>query len=81
MAPRITVVGATGKQGSSVVQSFLRDGHYQIRGLTRNTQSAKALAWQDQGVEMVQANVDDLDSLIKAFEVHQIPNYIYSYTY
>lgn len=69
MAPRITVIGATGKQGGSVVDTFLKDGNLQVRALTRNTDSPKAQALAKQGAEVVQANFDDLDSLRKAFEV------------
>ncbi|KAJ5238960.1 hscarg dehydrogenase protein [Penicillium chermesinum] len=68
MVPRITVVGATGKQGGSVVQTFLQHGGYEVRGLTRSTENPKAQALAAQGVEIAQANFDDLDSLVKAFE-------------
>jgi len=55
-------------QGGSVVRAFLREPEkYQIRGLTRNTTSPKSKALAEQGVEMVQADLDDAASLAAAF--------------
>lgn len=66
----ITVFGATGKQGGSVVKKFLEDPKLQpewsIRGVTRDVSSASAKALTAKGVEMVTANVDDKASLVKA---------------
>jgi hypothetical protein len=67
MKPIIVVVGATGGQGGSVVKSFLTDGKYFVRGITRNIESPKAMALKDRGVEMVVADLNDIDSLIGAF--------------
>jgi nucleoside-diphosphate-sugar epimerase len=58
MAKRIiTVFGATGKQGGSVVKKFLEDPKLQpewsIRGVTRDVSSASAKALTAKGVEMV----------------------------
>lgn len=64
----LVVVGATGNQGGSVVAQFLKTQDYKIRGLTRNTASAKAKALADKGVEVVAADLDDVSSLKKAFE-------------
>lgn len=52
-----------------MVDTFLKDGNFQVRALTRNTNSPKAQAISKQGAEVIQANFDDPDSLIKAFEV------------
>lgn len=53
----ITVFGATGKQGGSVVKKFLEDPKLQpewsIRGVTRDVSSASAKALTAKGVEMV----------------------------
>jgi hypothetical protein len=55
-------------QGGSVVRAFLKEPEkYQIRGLTRNTTSPKSKALAEQGVEMVQADLDDAASLAAAF--------------
>lgn len=42
----IVVLGATGQQGSSVVEAFLQNNNWKVRGLTRNVESetAKKLA-------------------------------------
>ncbi|RFU30251.1 hypothetical protein B7463_g6106, partial [Scytalidium lignicola] len=67
-AKLIVVVGATGNQGSSVAKTFAADPAWRVRGLTRDTSSSKAQALKDIGVEVVQADVDDLSSLVKAFK-------------
>lgn len=64
----IAVIGATGAQGGSVVSTLLADRLYKIRGVTRNVQSSKAQALAARGVEMVQADLDDEQALVKAFE-------------
>jgi nucleoside-diphosphate-sugar epimerase len=59
MAPRtITVFGATGSQGSSVINSLLKNASndFTLRGITRNADSDKSKALGARGVEMVQAN-------------------------
>ena len=38
----ITVLGASGAQGGSVVKFLLADGTYRVRAVTRNTDSLKA---------------------------------------
>jgi hypothetical protein len=63
----ITVLGATGNQGGSVIKTFLEHPQYKIRGLTRNTSSDKAKALKEQGVEMVAADLEDKASLEAAF--------------
>lgn len=63
----IVVVGATGGQGGSVASSFLKDGNWRVRELTRNPDSEKAKALSTKGVEMVKGDLGDLASLEKAF--------------
>ncbi|GFF71749.1 hypothetical protein CNMCM6936_003239 [Aspergillus lentulus] len=69
MAPSklIVVLGATGGQGNSVVEAFLTEKDYIIRGVTRQPQSEKAQALSKRGVEVVEADNDEA-SLVKAFE-------------
>lgn len=66
----LTIFGATGNQGGSVVDTVLTHPHlkdkYALRGITRNTSSAKAQALAAQGVDMVQADLDDVESMKKA---------------
>lgn len=54
----ITVYGATGLQGGSVVESLTKDssGAFKVRGITRNTNSEKSKSLANRGVEMIQAN-------------------------
>jgi len=68
MPQLLTVVGATGTQGLSLINAALEDGTYKIRAVTRNPSSEKAKALQARGVEVVQADVTDESTLIKAFE-------------
>ena len=69
MSKILTVVGATGTQGLSLIDAALKDGTYKIRGLTRNPASPKASALAKRGVELVKADINDEESLAKAFEV------------
>ncbi|KAF6521494.1 hypothetical protein HZS61_015752 [Fusarium oxysporum f. sp. conglutinans] len=64
----IVVIGATGGQGGSVVNSFINDPEWRVRGITRNPQSRKAKNLEARGVEVVQADLDDRASLAKAFQ-------------
>jgi uncharacterized protein YbjT (DUF2867 family) len=52
-SPLITVVGATSKQGRSVVQSLLGSGRYRVRGLTRRTDTSAARSLAARGAELV----------------------------
>jgi uncharacterized protein YbjT (DUF2867 family) len=50
--PLITVVGASGKQGRSVVDSLVSSGRYRVRALTRRLDTALAQQWRDAGVQV-----------------------------
>ncbi|KAJ5361074.1 hypothetical protein N7541_001918 [Penicillium brevicompactum] len=63
----IAIVGATGTQGSSVARTFLTIPNWHVRCLTRDTSSEKALVLSKLGGELVQADLDDEDSLVRAF--------------
>ncbi|KAL6901165.1 hypothetical protein GGI43DRAFT_433910 [Trichoderma evansii] len=67
MAEIATVVGATGNQGAAVIDALKQHGGYKIRGLTRRPESDAAKALQNQGVEVVKADVNDYASLVSAF--------------
>ncbi|KAF4934213.1 NmrA-like family domain-containing protein 1 [Colletotrichum fructicola] len=79
----ITVLGATGKQGSSVVETFLNDpklnGDWTVRGVTRDTSKEASQRLSGLGVEMVSADLNNKDSLVKAFKgsyaVFAVTNY------
>ncbi|KAJ4316370.1 hypothetical protein N0V84_007885 [Fusarium piperis] len=64
----IVVVGATGNQGSSVAKTFLNLPGWNVRCLTRRPTSEKAEALKALGAEVVEADLDNLDSLIAAFK-------------
>jgi uncharacterized protein YbjT (DUF2867 family) len=68
MSKLIVVVGATGGQGGSVAKYFLSDPEYIVRGVTRNPEGQKAHDLKALGVEIVKADVGDVESLEKAFE-------------
>jgi uncharacterized protein YbjT (DUF2867 family) len=66
----IAVVGATGAQGGGLVRAILNDpnGGFAARVLTRNVNSAKAKEFASLGAEVVAADIDNPESLKKAFE-------------
>lgn len=61
----ILVGGATGRQGAAVVDELLQRG-FAVRALTRKPDSAKAQALRERGVEIVQGDYGDPDSLLAA---------------
>jgi uncharacterized protein YbjT (DUF2867 family) len=65
----IAVVGATGAQGGGLVRAILndKDGVFAARALTRNPNSDKAKELAKMGAEVVAADLDNLESLKKAF--------------
>jgi len=66
---KILVTGATGAQGGSVVKHLLkRKNQYQIKGLTRTPDSDAAKELTRWGVEVVQGDLADKQSIINALE-------------
>ena len=65
----IAVMGATGSQGGGLVQAILADpsGGFQARAITRDVNSDKAKALAKQGVEVVAADLDNQESINRAF--------------
>jgi uncharacterized protein YbjT (DUF2867 family) len=65
----IAVVGASGAQGGGLARAILNDpnGPFQVRALTRTAGSDKARELARQGAEVVEADLDDLASLQRAF--------------
>ncbi|TRM59875.1 hypothetical protein BD626DRAFT_572275 [Schizophyllum amplum] len=68
----ITVFGATGKQGGSVVASILGDAvasaKFSVRAVTRDTAKDSSKALAAKGVEVVSADMNDKESLRKAIK-------------
>ena len=66
----IAVVGATGAQGGGLVRAITadKDGPFTARAITRDVNSDKARALAALGAEVVAGNVDDAESLRRAFD-------------
>jgi uncharacterized protein YbjT (DUF2867 family) len=66
----IAVFGATGAQGGGVARAILRDaqGGFALRAITRDANSEKARELARMGAEVVVADIDNAESLKKAFD-------------
>ncbi len=66
----IAVIGATGAQGGGLVRAILNDKEetFHVRAITRNKNSDKAKMLARQGADVVEADVADKESLVRAFE-------------
>ncbi|RFU73693.1 hypothetical protein TARUN_8565 [Trichoderma arundinaceum] len=70
MSPKtVVVIGATGLQGGSVVDEFLKyPKDYRVRGLTRDASKPAALALAAKGVDVQAADLDSgCEALARAF--------------
>lgn len=63
----VAVTGATGRRGGAVARHLLADG-WRVRALTREPRGAKARALAVAGAEVVQADMNDRDTLSPAFD-------------
>src|SRR5215510_4227706 len=65
----IAVLGSTGSQGGGLVRAILADpaGGFAARAVTRDISKDKAKALKSAGAEVVKADLDDVESLKKAF--------------
>ena len=65
----IAVLGSTGSQGGSLCRAILADsaGGFACRAVTRDTGKDKAKALATAGAQVVKADLDDIESLKKAF--------------
>ncbi len=68
----VVCIGATGNQGGSVIRTLAHLTEYRLRGVTTNVSSEKSKKLEATGVEMVAADLDDFQSLVKAFEVSSL---------
>ncbi len=66
----IAVTGATGAQGGGLVRAILNEpgSGFTARALTRDVNSEKAKELTRLGAEVVAANVDDEESVVRAFQ-------------
>ncbi|KAK3689368.1 hypothetical protein B0T22DRAFT_376562 [Podospora appendiculata] len=70
MTKLLVIVGITGNQGGSVADAFLSpppSTQWRIRAITRDPSKPSTQAWAARGVELVQADLDDIPSLTSAF--------------
>lgn len=62
MSKLLTVFGATGQQGGSLIDYVLRNPElssmYRVRGITRDTSKPSSLALKAKGVEVIEADLD-----------------------
>lgn len=63
----ILVTGATGKQGGALLRHLV-GGAFKLRALTRKPDSKAAQALAAQGIEVVQGDIDDVESLKAALK-------------
>jgi uncharacterized protein YbjT (DUF2867 family) len=66
----IAVIGATGAQGGGMARAILNDpsSAFAVRAITRDVNSEKAQQLAKMGAEVVAADLDDVESLKKAFD-------------
>jgi uncharacterized protein YbjT (DUF2867 family) len=66
----IAVVGASGSQGGGLVRAILDDpnGGFAVRALTRDPESKVAREFAAKGADVVKVDVDDHESVIRAFQ-------------
>ncbi|KAF7336146.1 NmrA domain-containing protein [Mycena venus] len=62
----VAIFGATGVQGSAVVERLLKDGTFAPRAITRDLNSASSLKLKERGVEVVKGDMSEKASLVTA---------------
>jgi len=70
--PIITIFGATGTQGSAVLDAVLADGKYTPRAVSRSLDSDASKALIAKGIEVVKANLFDIESLKTAIRGSEV---------
>ena len=77
----VVVAGATGRQGGAVTRALLRDGR-RVRAMTRKPEGPTARALAAAGADVVAADMNEPDSLDRAFAgadgVYSVQNYMIS---
>lgn len=69
---KVLVIGATGKQGGAVVTALLTLGTFEVFALSRNPESAAALALADKGVTVLKGDLNDKESLEAALTTSKV---------
>ena len=77
MTKALLITGATGKQGSSVINALLKvNADFEILALTRNAQSTSAQKLQAKSdkIKVITGNLDNIDDIFtKAKQATQLP--------
>lgn len=72
MTKLLVIFGVTGQQGGSVAKYVINDPElsniYKVRGITRDSSKPSAQALQQKGVELVNADMTDKESLKRALK-------------
>ncbi|CAI7637241.1 unnamed protein product [Penicillium glandicola] len=72
MSKLITIFGATGNQGGSIIDAILADNQlskeFKIRGITRDTTKKSAQELAKRGVDVVSADLGSVESLTAAWK-------------
>ena len=63
--PFIVVIGATGQQGGGCVDALLQQGKFAVKAVTRNENSQAAKSLKERNVDVVTADLNDKESLVK----------------
>ncbi|KAJ7675601.1 NmrA-like domain-containing protein [Mycena polygramma] len=66
MSRVVAIVGATGLQGSSVLEALLKDGTFTPRAISRDPESEAAQKLKARGVDVVKGDTADKASLVSA---------------
>ncbi|KAJ7056814.1 hypothetical protein C8F01DRAFT_363203 [Mycena amicta] len=64
----VSIIGATGLQGSSVIKALLKDGTFLPRAISRNPASNASNELRAAGAQVVQGDSLDKSSLVRALE-------------
>ncbi|KAL0769490.1 hypothetical protein CaCOL14_008798 [Colletotrichum acutatum] len=68
MSKLIVVCGVTGNQGRSVAETYLKEAGWRVRGITRDATKPASLALAAKGVEIVEGDLDNAESLKAALQ-------------
>jgi hypothetical protein len=75
----LTIMGATGIQGGSVISALIGQSTWSLRAVTRDPSKEEAKKLASQGIEVVQADSNDVESLKRAFAgthaIYALTNY------
>jgi uncharacterized protein YbjT (DUF2867 family) len=70
MSKLLTVFGSTGQKGGSLIKFVLNHPElsklYHLRGITRDSSKPSAVSLKEKGVDVIQADLSDPQSLVAA---------------